>query len=119
MKILNLTAHNVNILDSEDNIVQSFIPAGHVARVQQVHKEYGSVEYAGGVLNVVKPHPVLNFDGLVIKPYHIYIVSWIFLQALRDCDHPHLHQFIAPKTGGLGKDEKGAVRGVYEFVTIS
>ncbi len=117
MKIINLTAHDVTLLTESGIVDRVFKPSGAVARVQQDFETFGEIE-SDGTLKVVRASHTLNFDGATLQPYCIYIVSWIFLQALRDVCHPNLHQFVAPNTNGMEKDERGAVRGVKNFLVL-
>lgn len=117
MKIVNLTAHNVTLLDSEGNTRKVYEPSGYVARIIQSFDSHGVIE-SDVKLEVVKPINILNFDGLVLEPYTVYIVSWLFLQELRLQNHPNLHQFVAPNTNGVQKDYKGAVKGVENFLVL-
>lgn len=119
MKVVNLTAHDVTIIDENGNTKKVFEPSGHVARIIQNFDTYGYIEDLDIDIEVVKPVNFLNFDGVTIEPYTVYIVSWLFLQALRDANHPNLHQFVAPNTNGAQKDSKGAVKGVQTFLVLN
>ena len=118
MRVINLTAHNVTLLDTNGKVRKVFEPSGHVARVVQTFDTYGFIEETDIDIEVVRPINVLNFDGATIEPYTLYIVSWMFLQALKDKNHPYLHQFVAPNTNGMPKDFNGAVRGVENFLVL-
>lgn len=120
MKVVNLTAHEVTLLESDGISVRKvFEPSGHVARLSKSFDLHGFIEDIDVDIEVVRPISSLNFDGAIIEPYTIYIVSWLFLQALRDAKHPNLHQFVAPNTEGAPKDFKGAVKGVQNFIVLN
>lgn len=119
MKMVNLTAHDVTVINEEGEVLNVYEPSGHVARIIQNFDTYGYINEDSNSVEVVKPVNFLNFDGVTIEPYTVYIVSWLFLQALRDAQHPNLHQFVAPNTNGVPKDHKGAVKGVYNFLVLN
>lgn len=118
MRVVNLTAHDVTLLDESGNIKKVFEPSGYVARLVRTFSTYGYIEETDVDIEVLKPINVLDFDGACLEPYNIYIVSWLFLQALKEQDHPNLHQFVAPNTDGAPKDYKGAVKGVENFLVL-
>lgn len=118
VKVVNLTAHEVTLLNQKGKVKKVFKPSGHVARLVRTFDTYGYVKESEVDIEVVKPINVLNFDGAVIEPYNLYIVSWLFLQALKEQNHPQLHQFAAPNTDGVQKDHKGAVKGVESFLVL-
>lgn len=119
MRVVNLTAHSVTLFDDNGKTKKVFEPSGHVARIVQTFDTHGYIEETEVDIEVVKPISVLNFDGAVIEPYTIYIVSWLFLQALQQQNHPNIHQFVAPNTNGAAKDYKGAVKGVENFLVLN
>ena len=115
--LVNLTPHEITILDENNNVVLRLPPSGTIARVTTretqvatingipVYKtEYGEVE---GL-----PDP---------QPGTIYIVSLLVLQALkaRGIDR---NDVVAPNTSpspmGAVRNEKGQIIGVRSFVIL-
>lgn len=119
MRVINLTAHDVTLLGANGVTRKVFEPSGHIARVVQTYDTHGTIEELDVDIEVVKPINILNFDGIIIEPYNIYLVSWLFLQAMQQQCHPNLHQFVAPNTNGLAKDFKGVVKGVENFLVLA
>lgn len=118
MRVVNLTPHAINVIDRDGKMRKAFEPSGHVARVVRTFDTHGYIEELDIDIEVLKPINILNLDGAVIEPYTIYIVSWLFLQALKEQNHPQLHQFVAPNTENAKKDIHGNIRGVYEFLVL-
>lgn len=112
MKIINLTAHSINVILGEQNIAY---PSEGLARVKTEEKE---TEKINGI-PVVKT-VYTDVEGLPEPEENtVYLVSTLVLQALKangvcrpDC--------LAPNTGlsGAIRDEQGRIVGVKGFQTL-
>lgn len=112
MKIINLTAHSINVILGEQNITY---PSEGLARVKTEEKVIGSVDgipVVKTVYTTVEGLPEPEKDT-------VYLVSTLVLQALKangvcrpDC--------LAPNTGisGAIRDEQGRIIGVRGFQTL-
>lgn len=120
MRIVNLTGHDVTLLNSDNKVEKVFKPSGYIPRVVPSQKDHGwMVDDESGVeVDVVRQVNILDFDGLELEPYVTYIVSWVFLRAMADANHPNLHQFVAPNTKDMPKGINEKPIGVRNFITI-
>lgn len=120
MRIVNLTGHDVTLLDDNNKELAVFKPSGYVPRVIPSQKDHGwMVDDETGIdIDVVKNVSILDFDGLEIQPYVTYIVSWMFLRAMADNNHPNLHQFVAPNTKDMPKGLNEKPLGVRNFLAL-
>ena len=81
MKVINLTPHEVRIVD-ESNALIVAIPSSGVARAEQRDESAGSIEFEGSSIPVVKT----EFGGVELpEPTEgvVYIVSNITVQAAK------------------------------------
>lgn len=115
MKVVNLTGHDVTLLDDNGDILKTFESMGK-ARIIYTAETYGWIEETDYDIEVLRRCNTLNFDGVEIEPYTVYIVSYIFLRALKEHNHPQLQQFVAPNTLNAQMDEQGNVLGVVNFI---
>lgn len=111
MKIINLTQHDVNVINDE-NKTETFKPSGDVARVPMNQDVFGKI---GNFLVYKKVYGEINF-GTEIKPYNIYIVSNEIIRALNEQNHPLIHQFVAPNTIKSIRNVDGNIDKVHGFV---
>ena len=116
--IVNLTDHDVVILDEEGNEKIVFKPSGHVARIKQERTFMFKYPMKEGDVPIYKDDTFLDFDGVKIQPLTIYIVSWLFLKELRIQRPDLLNQFVAPNTYNQPKGPKGEVVGVQSFIVL-
>lgn len=116
--IVNLTDHDVVILDEEGNERIVFKPSGHVARIKQARTFMFNYPTKEGDVPIYKDETELDFDGVKIQPLTIYIVSWLFLKELRIQRPDLLNQFVAPNTYNQPKGPKGEVVGVQSFIVL-
>lgn len=112
MKVVNLTAHSINVILGEQNITY---PSEGLARVKTEEKIIGTVDgipVVKTVYTTVEGLPDMQEDT-------VYLVSTLVLQALKangvcrpDC--------LAPNTGlsGAIRDEQGRIIGVRGFQTL-
>lgn len=111
MKIVNLTHHDVNVID-DNNETTTFEPSGFVARVPMSQEVYGRI----GKFSVYKKsYGEINF-GTDIEPYNIYIVSSEVIRALNEQNHPLAYQFVAPNTIKSVRGVNGNIDKVYGFM---
>lgn len=112
MKVVNLTAHSINVILGEQNIAY---PSEGLARVKTEEKIIGTVDgipVVKTVYTTVEGLPDMQEDT-------VYLVSTLVLQALKangvcrpDC--------LAPNTGlsGAIRDDQGRIVGVRGFQTL-
>lgn len=112
MKIINLTAHAINVVNGENNIAY---PSEGLARVKTEEKVIGSVDGIPVVKTVYT-----TVEGLP-EPQEdtVYLVSTLVLQALK-ASGVCRHDCLAPNTGisGAIRDEQGRIVGVKGFQTL-
>ena len=117
VKLVNLTPHEVVVLDDANNIVLRVPPSGKVARVATKEELVGTVN---GV-------PVFRttygaIEGLPEpEPGTVYIVSLLVLQALQ-AHKIKRDDVVAPNTSptpnGAVRDAQGRIIGVRSFVVL-
>ena len=81
MKVINLTPHEVRIVDASNALIVA-IPSSGVARAEQRDESAGSLEFEGSLIPVVKT----EFGGVELpEPTEgvAYIVSNITVQAAK------------------------------------
>lgn len=112
MKVINLTAHTINVILGEKELAY---PSEGLARVKTEEKTIGTVEgipIVKTVYTTVEGLPDMQEDT-------VYLVSTLVLQALKangvcrpDC--------LAPNTGlsGAIRDDQGRIIGVKGFQTL-
>jgi hypothetical protein len=117
MKLVNLTPHEVVILDSNDNIIAKIPPSGTVARVE-------SGEELISVINGIPVYKVSygNIQGLPEpEPGTVYIVSIVVLSALKE-KGINRKDVVAPNTNpskhGAVRDPSGKIVGVKSFIVL-
>lgn len=116
--IVNLTEHDVVILDEEGNEKIVFKPSGYVARIKQTKTFMFDYPTKDGDVPVYRDSTELDFDGLKVQPLTTYIVSWLFLKELKVQRPDLINQFVAPNTYNQPKNSKGAVTGVQSFIVL-
>ena len=112
MKVVNLTAHSINVILGEKELAY---PSEGLARVRTEEKTIGTVEGIPVIKTVYT-----TVEGLPEQQENtIYLVSTLVLQALKTngIDRPDC---LAPNTGisGAIRDEQGCIIGVKGFQTI-
>lgn len=100
MKIVNLTAHEINV-KTMDGTVKTYEPSGMVARAYSKYETYGDVD---NVLIEVEGDPTMEFGIEKFEPYTLYIVSYPFAIKLKQVGHPNLHQFVYPCSSKARRD---------------
>ena len=114
VRLVNLTPHEVVILDSSNNVVLRLPPSGTVARV-------ATREEVVGTLNGI---PVVkttygDVEGLPApQPGVVYIVSLLVLQALAGKRSDLVAPNTSPTPLGAVRDNQGRIVGVRSFVTL-
>lgn len=111
MKIVNLTQHDVNVIN-ENNETITFKPSGKVARVSMSQEVYGAIN---GFRVYKKIYGNIDF-ATEIEPYTFYIVSNEVIKALSEKSHPLRHQFIAPNTAKSVRNSDGGIEKVNGFM---
>ena len=112
MKVVNLTAHSINVILGEKELAY---PSEGLARVRTEEKTIGTVEGIPVIKTVYT-----TVEGLPEQQENtIYLVSTLVLQALKTngIDRPDC---LAPNTGisGAIRDEQGCIIGVKGVQTI-
>lgn len=112
MKIINLTAHTINVVNGENNIAY---PSEGLARVKTEEKVIGTVDgipVVKTVYTTVEGLPDMQEDT-------VYLVSTLVLQALK-ANGINRNDCLAPNTGlsGAIRDEQGRIVGVKGFQTL-
>ena len=111
MKIVNLTKHDVNVVNNNNEVV-TFKPSGSVARVSINQEVFGEI---GDFKVYKKVYGEIDF-GIEIEPYTVYIVSNEVLRALNEQRNPLVYQFIAPNTFKSVRDADNNIEKVYGFM---
>ncbi|HDI51833.1 MAG TPA: hypothetical protein ENF45_04315 [Bacteroidetes bacterium] len=115
LTFVNLTPHDINIYDSNNNLVATIPRSGKVARVTMEQKTVGYIDVNGHKIPVKKTiyGEIENLPDP--QPNTIYIVSLLVLQALggtRD-------DVLAPDTGaGAVRDDQGRIIGTRNFIKL-
>ena len=111
MKVVNLTPHEVKVLDENGNVVATFPPSGQIARVKTSREKVGEING----IPVFKTVFGKVEDLPESQPDTVYIVSLLVLQAC-----PDRHDLVAPDTSPQGavRDEQGRIIGVKGFQII-
>lgn len=107
-KLINLTPHEIKIVDEKGDVKLIIPPSGKVARVKTRQEVVGRIDDIPVVKTVLE-----GIEGLPEpKEGHIYIVSSLVAQNVKDRD-----DVIAPDTSpqGVMRDEKGNIIGVKRF----
>lgn len=112
MKIINLTAHTINVVNGENNIAY---PSEGLARVKTEEKVIGTVDgipVVKTVYTTVEGLPDMQEDT-------VYLVSTLVLQALK-ANGINRNDCLAPNTGlsGAIRDDQGRIIGVKGFQTL-
>lgn len=112
MKIINLTAHTINVVNGENEIAY---PSQGLARVKTEEKEICKINDISVVKTVYT-----TVEGLPDQQENtVYLVSTLVLQALKanGIERPDC---LAPNTGlsGAIRDEQGRIVGVRGFQTL-
>ena len=112
MKVVNLTAHSINVVLGEQNIAY---PSEGLARVKTEEKETGRINGIPVVKTVYT-----DVEGLPEPEENtVYLVSTLVLQALK-ANGINRPDCLAPNTGisGAIRDEQGRIVGVKGFQTL-
>jgi len=117
VRFVNLTPHEIVVLDAGNNVVLRVPPSGSVARVATREKIIGNIN---GVPVVTTEYG--QVEGLPAPmPGTVFIVSLLVLQALK-AQGVNRGDVVAPNTSptslGAVRDEKGQIIGVRSFVTL-
>lgn len=112
MKIINLTAHTINVVNGENNIAY---PSEGLARVKTEEKVIGTVDgipVVKTVYTTVEGLPDMQEDT-------VYLVSTLVLQALK-ANGINRNDCLAPNTGVSGaiRDDQGRIVAVRGFQTL-
>lgn len=112
MKVVNLTAHSINVVLGEQNIAY---PSEGLARVKTEEKIIGTVDgipVVKTVYTTVEGLPDMQEDT-------VYLVSTLVLQALK-ANGINRNDCLAPNTGlsGAIRDDQGHIVGVKGFQTL-
>jgi len=110
MKIINLVAHNINVLnkDGKEIIIP---PSGKIVRVEFVQEEINNVD---NFSIFKKSYNNVKFP-IDIESDKFYIVSREVLKALQEQDYPMVNNFMSPNTTKAKKDENGVILNVRGF----
>jgi len=115
IKFVNLTPHQINIVNEKGEIILSIPPSGKVARVTARPVKVG--EISGIPINKVEYGDI---EGLP-EPQKgvIYIVSILVLQALKSKGIQR-NDVLAPDTNpySVVRDEQGRIIGVKAFMVL-
>lgn len=108
VKIINLTPHDVNIINDSGEVIRTYPATGTVARVTSSAskvREIDGVAVVSTEFGEVEGLPTQSSDT-------VYIVSMLVAQAL-----PDRTDLIAPDTGpqSVVRDDKGQILGVRRF----
>lgn len=111
-KVVNLTAHTINVVNGESNIAY---PSEGLARVKTEEKIIGTVDgipVVKTIYTTVEGLPDMQEDT-------VYLVSTLVLQALKANDI-YRPDCLAPNTGlsGAIRDDQGRIIGVRGFQTL-
>ena len=112
MKVVNLTAHSINVILGEQNIAY---PSEGLARVKTEEKIIGTVDGIPVVKTVYT-----TVEGLPDPEEDtVYLVSTLVLQALK-ANGINRNDCLAPNTGlsGAIRDDQGRIIGVKGFQTL-
>lgn len=112
MKVINLTAHTINVFLEEKEIA---FPSQGLARVKTEEKEVGKINGIPVVKTVYT-----DVEGLPESEGNtVYLVSTLVLQALK-ANGINRNDCLAPNTGlsGAIRDEQGRIVGVKGFQTL-
>ena len=112
MKVVNLTAHSINVILGEQNIAY---PSEGLARVKTEEKIIGTVDGIPVVKTVYT-----TVEGLPDPEEDtVYLVSTLVLQALK-ANGIKRNDCLAPNTGlsGAIRDDQGRIVGVKGFQTL-
>lgn len=111
-KVVNLTAHTINVVNGESNIA---FPSQGLARVKTEEKEIGRINNIPVVKTVYT-----DVEGLPEPEGNtVYLVSTLVLQALK-ANGINRPDCLAPNTGlsGAIRDDQGRIIGVRGFQTL-
>lgn len=111
MRIVNLTAHPIRVVNDNNEIVAEFPPSGKVARVQTQFEPGWTIETKEGFIPTSRP----KFRGIVDLPSPkddtLYLVSLVVFNQVKG-----RRDVIAPDTGDCIKDGNGNVFAVRKFL---
>ena len=115
MEVINLTPHDVNVVNADGNITATYVRSGVVARVTTVKEVCGTIarrehDAVGTIIKRVKYGSVENLpepDGETT-----YIVSMVVAQAC-----PGRNDLVCPDTApdAVVRDDNGQIIGVKNF----
>ncbi|MCI4407724.1 MAG: hypothetical protein JHC26_01440 [Thermofilum sp.] len=116
-KWVNLTPHEVKVLDNDGNVILTVPPSGKVARVSTTEVftgEIGNIKLFRVTYGEIQDLPAP-------EPNTIYIVSSIVLMALKEKGIKRT-DVVSPNTNpsinGAVRDAKGQIIGVKSFITL-
>ena len=114
VKLVNLTPHEVVVLNDANNVVLRVPPSGQVARVSAQEKVVGTIN---GVPLVKTEYG--EVQGLPDPQQGtIYIVSLLVLQAMAGKRSDLVAPNTSPTPLGAVRDAQGRIIGVRSFVTL-
>jgi len=112
LKVINLTPHDVVIVDDSGKDIKLYLASGQVARVNTQAEPIGEIDG----IQVVRTKNG-DVDGLPVKqPDTVYLVSLVVAQALRDSRT----DVYVPDTGpgSVVRDDKGQIIGVKRLMQL-
>lgn len=114
--ILNLTPHDINVVDGVDGVTIHQIPAsGQVARVAATPVIQGTLGLPGGVVIPVTSTVYGDVEGVPAPGGEKFIVSSLVLDRL---GAEYRGQAFAPDTGATAVRKDGQVVAVRQFRTV-
>ena len=117
MNIINLTPHDIGVIDGVDGVTVHTIPAsGQVARVAATPVIQGTLGLPGGVVLPVTSTVYGDVEGVPAPGGEKFLVSSLVLDRLGP---EYRGQAFAPDTGKTAiRDDAGQVVAVRQFRTV-
>lgn len=114
--MINLTPHNINVIDGVDGVTVHTIPAsGQVARVAAAAVIQGTLGLPGGVVLPVVSTVYGDVEGIPAVGGEKFLVSSLVLDRLGP---EYRGQAFAPDTGPSAVRKDGQVVAVRQFRTV-
>lgn len=114
--MINLTPHNINVIDGVDGVTVHTIPAsGQVARVAAAAVIQGTLGLPGGVVLPVVSTVYGGVEGIPAVGGEKFLVSSLVLDRLGP---EYRGQAFAPDTGPSAVRKDGQVVAVRQFRTV-
>ena len=116
MKMINLTTHDVCIKNKFGKEIV-YPQSGHTARAISVYSYHGTIDDDVTIEKEVDPK--LDFGGIDLEPYSMYIVSYQFAMKLKNINFKYKHQFVYPASCKAEREEStGRILNVPSLIAV-